>query len=107
MYRLSQDEQEKAAQLYVAQEQLARDSLTYIHLSAQLDGHCAAVQIVITPFPLLEYPDHVGFCPRYQYEVCHKDVLTEDTDRIIARIVQSVIGTYFQLGAWDISTEDW
>lgn len=48
-----------------------------------------------------------GFVLDIQYEVCHKDVLTEDTDRIIARIVQSVIGTYFQLGAWDISTKDW
>lgn len=107
MYRFSQKDQRKAAQFKSARKRMARNSPTFGHLIAQLDGHCAAVQIIITPFPLPQFPGHVGFWPRYRYGVCHEGALTEYTDQSIAQIVQDVIGAHFQLGEWDTTTRDW
>lgn len=107
MHRCSGEDQRKAIELYSTRKRLARNGLTYLHLVAQLDGHCAAVQIIITPFTLPQFPRQLGFWPRYQYYVCHKEALTENTNHCIVQVVQSVVGAYFSLGDWKISNEDW
>lgn len=97
----------RKTELYLARKRLTRNSPTYVHFIVQLDGHCAAVQTIITPFPLDQFPGRVGFSPRYRFQVCHEGALTKNADQSIAQVVQSVIGAYFQLGEWDISTRDW
>jgi len=107
MYRLSQQDQDTAAELHLARRKLARDGITFVHFIAQLHGHCGAVQIIITPFSLPHFSDHLGFWPRYEYHVCHEEALTECTDLSIAQVVQTIVSAYFRLGEWDISSKDW
>ena len=107
LYHLSQQDQEKAAGLYSARKPLARDHPTFIHFIASLDGHYAVVQIIITPYRLPQFPDQRGFWPQYEYQVCHEEALTEFTGQRIAQDVQSIIGAYYSLGEWNISTRDW
>ncbi|KAL9122453.1 MAG: hypothetical protein Q9187_000982 [Circinaria calcarea] len=57
VYYCSQEDQRKAAEIYLSRYQLARDRPTCVCFTAELDRHYAAIQITITPFPFLQLPD--------------------------------------------------
>ncbi|KAI9768146.1 MAG: hypothetical protein M1839_004173 [Geoglossum umbratile] len=110
-YSFSQEEQTNAAKVYrnLRQCRLSRENPTYIHLTVELNGHWAAVQIVVTPRPHPQFRRQRIFSPLYRYNLCCQSgsSSTEDAGRRkVSQAVQNIIGVNFQLGGWDFSDQD-
>ncbi|KAH0562306.1 hypothetical protein GP486_003000 [Trichoglossum hirsutum] len=109
-YSFSQEDQANAARVCqnLKQCRLSRENPTYIHLTVELNGHRAAVQIVISPRPHPQFRRQRIFSPLYRYSLCcqSRSSSIEDASRRISQTVQNIIGAYFQLGEWDFSDQD-
>ena len=69
--------------------------------------HCIAVQITISPIQVSQFLGQSVFCPRFQYRVCHAEILTDDTHSKVCQTVESLVGAYFRVGEWEVTDDDW
>lgn len=109
-YSISQEEQENApkARQILRQRPLSREGPTYIDLRVELDGHWAAVLIVITPCPHPRFRRQLIFTPQCRYTLCCQPGpgSTEETSTRIGQAIQDVIRAYFPL-EWDFLDQEW
>ncbi|KAI9767957.1 MAG: hypothetical protein M1840_005269 [Geoglossum simile] len=104
-YSISKEQQADASRFCqnLRRYQLSREGSTYVYLPVELDGHWAAVLIVITPCPHPQFRRQLIFTPRCRYTLCCRlrPGLVEDASRRIGQTIRDVFCADFPLGGWD------
>ncbi|OBT60258.1 hypothetical protein VE03_10195 [Pseudogymnoascus sp. 23342-1-I1] len=92
-YQTFEDQEER--------ETISMNSPTYIHFTVNLEPHCAAVQITITPFTVRTIPGQTFYTSKYRYTLCCD--LANPT--AISQIVQQTYDNSYRPTQWNFSEE--
>lgn len=84
---------------------ISKSNTTFVHFFVYFESHCAAAQIIITPFRIESLPKQTFYKSKYRYTKCCHERL-DGMEIVIKNVVQRVYAQYEPI-PWDFSASYW